>query len=417
MHDLGDTELLRQYAHQDSHEAFAALLARHLNLVYSAALRKTGSPQAAEDITQVVFSILAKKARALPAQTILAGWLYHTSRLTAVNFLRTEIRRVRLEQEAHMQSLATETEPDPWPQIMPLLDDAMGLLGEKDRDAIVLRFFEGKSFAEIASATGASENAAKKRVQHALEKLRRYFAKRGVVSGTSALAAAIAAHSVQAAPASLLAQLAAAHAGAAVSAGTAALAAATLRQMLWLKLRPVIGWGTAAVVILALLKLLLLGTSPNRIPQAAVGDAGTPPTVLALPTPDVLGTLLAESSGAVSLNLSVGHSNHASAYAQSNLLESCLYRHHLVVFHWSNRAFLARYPFFTNRMKESRRIFAWAGERRRRSPEPSFALPPVATRNGLAQPTRIGAPTTSESPSAIADRGSRPAQCVFLANQ
>ena len=276
MHDLGDTELLRQYADQDSHEAFAALLARHLNLVYSAALRKTGSPQAAEDITQVVFSILAKKARALPAQTILAGWLYHTSRLTAVNFLRTEIRRVRLEQEAHMQSLATETEPDPWPQIMPLLDDAMGLLGEKDRDAIVLRFFEGKSFAEVASATGASENAAKKRVQHALEKLRRYFAKRGVVSGTSALAAAIAAHSVQAAPASLLAQLAAAHAGAAVSAGTAALAAATLRQMLWLKLRPVIGWGTAAVATLVLLKLLAPGLAPAKAPPIAATQPDSP---------------------------------------------------------------------------------------------------------------------------------------------
>ena len=154
MQEAADRELLRQYVHRDSDEAFAALLARHVNMVYSVALRKTGNPQAAEEITQVVFIILARKARALSKKIVLSGWLYHTARLTAVNFLRTEMRRVRREQEAYMQSLANETEPEVWPQIAPLLEDAMAGLGAKDRDAIVLRFFEGKSFQEIALRGG-----------------------------------------------------------------------------------------------------------------------------------------------------------------------------------------------------------------------------------------------------------------------
>src|SRR5208283_5637901 len=185
MQEAVDRELLRQYVHGNSSEAFAALLSRHVNLVYSVALRKTSSAQAAEEITQAVFIVLAKKARELRDKTVLSGWLYHTARLTAANFLRNEIRRARREQEAYMQSLANETEPELWPQLAPLLEDAMGQLGEKDRNAIALRFFEGKSFQEIGAAFGASENAAKKRVAHALEKLHQYFSKHGVSSTTA----------------------------------------------------------------------------------------------------------------------------------------------------------------------------------------------------------------------------------------
>ena len=134
-------ELLRQYADRNSDEAFAALVARHVNLVYAAALRKTGNADAAAEITQAVFIILSKKAGRLSQRTILSGWLYQTTRLAAANFLRTEIRRVRREQEAYMQSLANETEPELWPQMAPLLEDAMGQLREKDRNAIALRFF------------------------------------------------------------------------------------------------------------------------------------------------------------------------------------------------------------------------------------------------------------------------------------
>ena len=231
-------ELLRQYADRNSDEAFAALVARHVNLVYAAALRKTGNADAAGEITQAVFIILAQKAGRLSQRTILSGWLYQTTRLTAANFLRTEIRRVRREQEAYMQSLANETEPELWPQMAPLLEDAMGQLGEKDRNAIALRFFEGKSFQEIGAAFGASENAAKKRVAHALEKLHRYFSKHGVSSTTAIIAGAIVANSAHAAPVGLATAITATVIkGPTVAASTLALVKGTLKVMTWIKLK------------------------------------------------------------------------------------------------------------------------------------------------------------------------------------
>ena len=124
MQEVADRELLRQYAHGDSHEAFEALAARHVNLVYSVGLRKTGNPAAAEEITQAVFIILARKARGLSEKIVLSGWLYHTARLTAVNYLRAEVRRARREQEAYMQTPGEESEPDLGAQIAPLIEEA-----------------------------------------------------------------------------------------------------------------------------------------------------------------------------------------------------------------------------------------------------------------------------------------------------
>jgi RNA polymerase sigma factor (sigma-70 family) len=250
MQEVADMELLRQYADQNSDEAFAALVARHVNLVYSAALRKTGNADAAGEITQAVFIILAQKAGRLSRKTILSGWLYQTTRLAAANFLRTEIRRVRREQEAYMQSLANETEPELWPQLAPLLEDAMGRLGEKDRNAIALRFFEGKSFQEIGVAFGASENAAKKRVAHALEKLHRYFSKHGVSSTTAIIAGAISANSAHAAPVGLATTITATVIkGPAVAASTLALVKGTLKVMTWMKLK--IALSITAALLLA----------------------------------------------------------------------------------------------------------------------------------------------------------------------
>jgi RNA polymerase sigma factor (sigma-70 family) len=250
MQEVADMELLRQYADRNSDEAFAALVARHVNLVYSAALRKTGNADAAGEITQAVFIILAQKAGRLSRRTILSGWLYQTTRLTAANFLRTEIRRVRREQEAYMQSLANETEPELWPQMAPLLEDAMGQLGEKERNAVALRFFEGKSFQEIGAAFGASENAAKKRVAHALEKLHRYFSKHGVSSTTAIIAGAISANSAHAAPVGLATTITATVIkGPAVAASTLALVKGTIKVMTWMKLK--IALSITAALLLA----------------------------------------------------------------------------------------------------------------------------------------------------------------------
>ena len=257
MHDATDMDLLRQYAGGNAESAFAALVSRHVNLVYSAALRKTGNPHAAEEITQAVFIILAQKAGRIPDRTILPGWLYQTARLTAANFFKREIRRARREQEAYMQSQTdlsrrSETEADEtWQQLAPLLEDAMGQLGDKDRAAVVLRFFGGKSFVEVGTAAGVSENAAKKRVTRALEKLRKFFLKRGIASTAETIAGAISANSVQAAPVALAKSVTAVAIvkGSIAAASTLTLVKGTMKTMTWLKIKFAIIAGTAALLV------------------------------------------------------------------------------------------------------------------------------------------------------------------------
>src|SRR5689334_22486553 len=122
MPELEDMELLREYTEDNSEPAFAELTARHINKVYSVALRHTRNPHQAEEITQAVFVILLKKARALRKNTVLSSWLYQTARWASLTYLRSEIRRAQREREAHMQTLSDQTEPAPWEQISPLLD-------------------------------------------------------------------------------------------------------------------------------------------------------------------------------------------------------------------------------------------------------------------------------------------------------
>jgi RNA polymerase sigma factor (sigma-70 family) len=267
MPETDDSQLLREFTERQSDAAFAALVTRHVNLVHSVALRQTGDPHAAEEITQAVFIILARKAASLGPKTILSGWLYQTARLTAANFLRGQIRRQQREQEAYMQSLANEAEPDVWPQIAPLLDDALGQLGERDRHAIVLRYFENKSLDEVGAALGASEDAAKMRVNRALEKLRKVFKKRGVTLTAALIANAVAAKSVQAAPVGLAITVAATAAkGVAVGGSTLILVKGALKIMAWTKAK------TAIVVTAA---VLATGTTTVVVTNLALGRSGT----------------------------------------------------------------------------------------------------------------------------------------------
>jgi len=177
---------------------------RHVNLVYSASLRHTGLAAQAEEITQAVFIILARKAANLRDGTVVEAWLYETARLTALSWQRAERRRQFREQEAYMQSALQESTTDPvWQQMAPLLDEAMMRLGSQEREAIVRRFFKDQNLREAAAGLNLSEAAAQKRVHRALEKLRKFFAKRGVNSTTAIIAGAISANSVQAAPVAL----------------------------------------------------------------------------------------------------------------------------------------------------------------------------------------------------------------------
>ena len=267
-----DMALLREYVQRNSEEAFAMLVSRHVNLVYSVALRQVHDPHLAEEITQAVFIILARKARLLNAKTILVGWLCRTARYASANALTIQRRRQDREQEAHMQSVLNEPEPEAWTQIAPLLDTALAQLGETDHNAIVLRFFEGRSFDEVGMALGASEDTAKKRVKRAVEKLRKFFTKRGITLSAAAIAGAVSANSVQAAPVALAKSttaLAIAK-GAAASGSTLILVKGTMKMMTWLKLKSIITIGIFVLMTGGLVSVALSGEKPQQVPADAV---------------------------------------------------------------------------------------------------------------------------------------------------
>jgi RNA polymerase sigma factor (sigma-70 family) len=223
---MDDAELLRRYAANRAEGDFAELVRRHVNLVYSAALRQVnGDAHLAQDVTQLVFTDLARKAASVAAHRVLAGWLFTSTRFAAAKAVRGERRRHARETDAHLMQELTR---DPaaqldWARVRPVLDDVIGELGEADREAILLRFFEGCDFAGIGAKLRVNDNAARMRVERALDKLRALLERRGVTSTTAALAVALANQAVVAAPAGLVVAVtgaALAGAGATAGAGT-----------------------------------------------------------------------------------------------------------------------------------------------------------------------------------------------------
>lgn len=227
-----DQELLTQYTRGRVESAFAELVRRHLGLVYSAALRQVRSPQFAEEVTQSVFTDLARKAGRLKPDTILTAWLYQVARRTAVDVIRREARRQKRELIATEMNTLNAT--DDWKRLELLLDDAMAALKDADRTAVLLRYFENKSLREVGQALGTSEDAAQKRVGRAVERLREFFAKNGVTVSSGGLAAVISAHAVQAAPAGMAVAIASAaiHCAGTGAATAPVLAAALLKKSL-----------------------------------------------------------------------------------------------------------------------------------------------------------------------------------------
>jgi len=237
-----DMALVREYALRGTETAFATLVSKYVNLVYSAALRHVHDWQVAEEVTQTVFTILSGKANSLSPGTILPSWLYRTACNVALDVVKKQRRRERREQEAIMN----QPEEDPWQQIAPLLDAAIADLKEKDRHAIVLRFFQNKTLQEVGATLGTSEEAAKMRVGRAVEKMRTFFARRGAMVSAAALVATISARSVEAAPEYLAVSVVAA--AKAVSTTTQTL---TLWKIMTLSKIKLAAIGTAGVILVA----------------------------------------------------------------------------------------------------------------------------------------------------------------------
>ena len=215
-----DSELLRRYAEARSQDAFAELVQRHLTLVYSTALRQAGGDaHLAQDVTQMVFTDLARKAAALARRPVLAGWLHTSTRFAAAKVVRTERRRQAREEKAHAQEEILR-DPDAsldWERVRPVIDDALGELGELDREVVLLRYFEGQPLAAVGVRLAVTESAARSRVDRALDKLRAVLARRGVTSTSAALGVALANQASVAAPAGLAANVT----GAAITAAAA----------------------------------------------------------------------------------------------------------------------------------------------------------------------------------------------------
>ncbi len=276
---MDDWQLLQDYVARESDAAFRTLVNRYVNLVYSVALRQVRDAHLAEEVAQAVFILLARKARGFRPSVVLSGWLFRTTRFVASRAVRAEQRRQRREQEAFaMQQLTTPD--DTWKRIAPALDEGLEHLGETDRNALLLRFVNDKSHRETAAALGVSEDAAKKRVTRALDKLRNFFAGRGISLSAAVLASAMTANAAKAATpeitASIVAKvIASGSAGAGI---LTPLVSQTLNAWRWAKLK-FAGALTTMLVAIVGIGVVLLPQKQSGLASTA-GDDDAPPTAV-----------------------------------------------------------------------------------------------------------------------------------------
>jgi len=259
---MEDLQLLREYAEQRSENAFGDLVRRHVILVFSTALRVVGEMSLAEDVTQLVFIRLAQKAGSIRSGTILSGWLYRTTRNVAQTVLRGELRRRKREELAMQMTELDANSHSVWEGLAPLLEGAMRQLRPIDQDAVLLRFFEGKSLREVGQALSISDNAAQKRINRSLETVRAYFVRNGVPVSAAAIAPMIADHAVRALPPGLSESLVAASVAKAATAGATGAALSFLQVMSVSKLAIS---GVAAVILLLAGALVFVASSSPEL--------------------------------------------------------------------------------------------------------------------------------------------------------
>ncbi len=285
---MQDRDLLREYVLNRSEAAFAELVARHINLVFAAARRAVGDEHLAKDVTQNTFIHLARHAGEVRNGDAVGGWLYRIACNLAASAVRSEVRRRAREHTA--MSLAELHAPDAsaWTAVAPLLEEAMQRLNADEQDAVLLRFFEGKSLREVGVALELSDDAAQKRVSRALDKMRAHFARQGVTATAALLATLLATHSASAAPASLAPSVAG------VALAQAPLGAAAVAAGKWLgpKGLSLIILGAMAVAVVAGWQIhaaLAVHASPDqKLPVSATVPEGVgegQPGVLTLESP------------------------------------------------------------------------------------------------------------------------------------
>jgi len=253
---LTDSALLVRFARERDHSAFAELARRHMDLVYSSAARRVGDRHLAEDITQAVFMILARKPFSAARTSPLSAWLLNTVRYATANALKTERRRLHHHALAARQaSASTACSPNPsdvlvWQEVAAHVDDAVLALPARDRQAVLLRYFQDKSINDVAAAMNSTEGAVKQRLNRSIEKLRRKLTRRGAVlgaEGAAGLSALLAEHILRAAPARVLSGISAACTSASsASAASLAITKGAIAMMTWTKIKAI-----AAVVLLA----------------------------------------------------------------------------------------------------------------------------------------------------------------------
>jgi RNA polymerase sigma factor (sigma-70 family) len=201
--DYGDSYLLRRYVRHGSQAAFAALVRRYGGLVHAACLREVNDKQLAEDVTQVVFLLLARRAPSLLRVECLAGWLFRAAQFSARNALRQERRRKVHEQEviADMTQAHMNGPPIPtWSLLEPLINAALASLRPHEQEVVLLRYLEGASWRETAARLGLAEDTAQKRGTRAVDKMRRFVNRQGLVLSVAALTALLSEEAARAAP-------------------------------------------------------------------------------------------------------------------------------------------------------------------------------------------------------------------------
>lgn len=249
MATIDSRELLHQFAREHCESAFSEIVQRHIDVVYSAALRiLNGDTHLAQDVTQLVFSDLVRKAGSLPSNVVVPAWLHRHATFRACELLRAERRRRAREQTAVEMNSLHEAADDAWSHLAPALDDAVSRLGSRDREAIVLRFFERHDLRAIGAALGLSEDAVQKRISRALEKLHRILLKRGATLSLGSLAALLGAHTIAAAPVGLASAVSASALASAAGAAGLTLTLVNLMTITKLKIGAVSALLIAAVV-------------------------------------------------------------------------------------------------------------------------------------------------------------------------